>query len=248
MTCLVTGGGSGIGRATALAVAARMPVVIADVDEDGLQRTEDLIRAAAGRAVVAVRCDVRDPADCAAAVKAAADLGGLTDVVSSAGILRRNEPLLDSTPESWRAVLDVNLIGPANLVRAALPNLLDTGGGDIVLVASLAALQGMRGVAAYSASKAGLVGLARSVVADYGSRGVRVNCVCPGPTETPMASTPSGRLLNAAGRAATADEVASVIVWLTDDTSDWVNGTVLPVDAGETAATGRAFALEHPPA
>ncbi|HVW33160.1 MAG TPA: SDR family oxidoreductase [Acidimicrobiia bacterium] len=246
MTGLVTGGGSGIGRATAVAIAGRMPVVIADLDEDGLRGTEELIRSAGGHPVVAVRCDVRDPADCAAAVKAADDLGRLTDVVSSAGILRRNEPLLDSSVESWEAVLGVNLIGAANIVRAALPALLDGGGGDIVLVASLAAVQGLRGVAAYSASKAGLVGLARSVVADYGTQGVRVNCVCPGPTDTPMASTPSAALLNAAGRPATAEEVASAIAWLTDDASAWVNGAVIPVDAGETAAAGRAFECPAP--
>jgi NAD(P)-dependent dehydrogenase (short-subunit alcohol dehydrogenase family) len=243
VSCLITGGGSGIGRATALALVSSMPVVVVDINEAGLRDTADLLRVRGGSNFLVQRCDVRIPTDCQLAVERAEELGGLTDVVSAAGIVGRNEPILASTAASWEAIIGVNLAGPANLVRAALPTLLSRGGGDVILVSSAAALRGYPGSAAYSASKAGLLGLTHSLLADYGSAGVRVNCVCPGKVDTPMASPSAGRLPNATGRAATADELASVISWLVDDASNWVNGAVLPVDDGEHALSGRTAQL-----
>lgn len=238
--CLVTGAASGIGRACAESIAETMPVVLADVSEEGMATVADAIRGR-GRTAVPVVCDVRDASACAAAVAAAEDLGGLTDVVSSAGIVAGDGPLLASSEEVWQTILGVNLIGPANLARAALPALLARGGGDIVLVSSVAALGGRPGISAYSASKTGLLGLQRSLVADYARLGVRTNSVCPGSTDTPMTRSTGKRVPNATGLPARVDQVAAAVAWLVADVSDHIIGAVLPVDAGETAAVSRAF-------
>lgn len=242
MTCLISGGASGIGRAAALRIARRMPVVVADFDAAGMAETVALVEREGGAAVGAP-CDVRRPADCAAAVAAAERLGPLTDVVSAAGILSKQDGRLgDCTEEAWAQVLAINLTGSANIVRAALPALERAGGGDIVLVASTAALIGRPGIAAYTVSKAGLLGLQHALVADYSPLGIRCNCVCPGPTETPMARPVTARLPNAAGRMARPDEVAAAVAWLTEDDSDWMIGAVLPLDCAETLAVSRSFA------
>lgn len=244
MTCLVTGGGSGIGRASAHRIARVQPVVLADVDLAAAEAVAQEVRRAGGEAV-AIACDVRSPASCADAVAACTAFGPLTDVVNSAGIVDRSDAALaDSPADVWERVVAVNLLGAANVIRATLPRLLESGGGDIVLVASVAALQGRPGISAYSASKAGLLGLQMSLVADYGRSGIRTNCVCPGPTDTAMARDPSAAVSNARRRYASADEVAAAVAWLTHDDSNWMVGAVLPLDAGETAAVARAFDAE----
>lgn len=240
MTCLISGAASGIGLASAELISATMPVVLADIDADALARAEASLRRR-GADVVSIVCDVRDPAACAAAVYEAEELGGITDVVSSAGILRDDGALLDTTAETWRFILDVNLVGPANLARAALPSLLARGGGDIVLVGSAAALQGRPRVSAYSASKTGLLGLQQALVADYARKGVRTNSVCPGSTDTPMTRRRGTWIPNAIGAAARPEQVAAAIAWFVADTSDHIVGAVLPVDAGETAASSQSF-------
>jgi NAD(P)-dependent dehydrogenase (short-subunit alcohol dehydrogenase family) len=241
MVCLISGGASGIGRAAALRLAQRMPVVIADADEEAAERTAAEIRARGGTAA-GIGCDVRHEANCAAAVAAAEDLGRLTDLISSAGVVSAGDGPLDRcASDVWNHVIGVNLSGAANFVRAGLPALERTGGGDIVLVASAAALLGRPGIAAYSASKAGLIGLQRSLVADFASRGIRCNCVCPGPTRTPMTRSGGKVMPNATGEMAQPDEVAAAIDWLTSDDSNWLIGGVLPLDGGETSAVAQAF-------
>lgn len=243
MTCLVTGAGSGIGRTVALLLAARQPVAVVDVDPARLAETAGLVREQGGRCV-AVPSDVRDVAACERAVEEALVLGPLTDLVCAAGTIRGDGPLTETTAEVWHDLLAVNLVGTANVVRAALPAMMASGGGDVVLVSSIGAVRGRRRTSAYAASKAGVLGLATSLVADYADRGIRTNCVCPGATATPMVARP-GRPdvpeLNAAGRLATPAEVANVIVWLTEEASDWVVGAVVPADGGETAVAAGTF-------
>jgi NAD(P)-dependent dehydrogenase (short-subunit alcohol dehydrogenase family) len=240
MTCLISGGGSGIGRASALLIARRMPVIIVDCDSRGINESVALVSAQGGMAV-GIKCDVRLSESCVAAVAAAEEIGPLTDVVTAAGVLSRDDRALgECSPETWDNVLGINLTGTANVVRAALPALERAGGGDIVLVSSNAALVGRPGIAAYTVSKVGLLGLHQSIVADYSRCNIRCNTVCPGPTATPMARPPD-RLLNAKGRMAQPIEVAAVIDWLTCDESSWLIGAVLPVDAGETCVVSKVW-------
>lgn len=246
MVCLISGGASGIGAAAVLRLSRRMPVAIADMDEAGAASVAESIRALGGTAL-AIGCDVRSADDCARAVATAESLGRLSDVVSSAGVVSVDDGPLDACGSAaWDRVIGVNLTGAANFVRAALPALERGGGGDIVLVASAAALIGRPGIAAYSAAKAGLIGLQRSLVADFAPRGIRCNCVCPGPTQTPMTRSRGKTIPNAAGRVAEPEEIAAAIDWLASDESDWLIGAVLPLDAGETSAIGQAFIRSSP--
>jgi NAD(P)-dependent dehydrogenase (short-subunit alcohol dehydrogenase family) len=240
MTCLVTGAAGGIGRASAIAIGRKQPVALLDIDASGLDETSRLVTAAGGRAQVSV-CDIREPASCESALADAASLGSLTDVVCAAGIFAGDRPLLETTAELWNHILQVNVLGTANVVRAALPALIAHRGGDVVLVGSIGAGRGRRAAAAYSASKAALIGLMGSLVADYGELGVRTNCVAPGPTATGLATNPRAPQLNARGRSARPEEIAAAIAWLTHDDSDWIVGAVLPVDAGESAAASGMF-------
>jgi NAD(P)-dependent dehydrogenase (short-subunit alcohol dehydrogenase family) len=244
---LVTGGASGIGLAVArMLVAQGHRVVIADVDGEAVQRaTAELGEAGSGRII-----DVRDRGACdgAAAAAARAD-GGLRMVAHCAGVVRGDAAVADLDAATWERILGINLGGTFNVVAAALPHLVDAGGGAIVLASSVAAIRGLTRLAAYSASKAGMIGLARSVVADYAMQGVRVNCVCPGGTDTPLTAGTSRRPPhNAHGRKATAEEVAATIAWLLSDASAWVNGAVLPVDDAESATYAGAFVRPSPPA
>jgi dihydroanticapsin dehydrogenase len=215
-------------------LAPTTELVLLDLDAERLEDARASVRERGGDAVC-VSCDVRDAAACSQQITDAIQGTGLDDVVSCAGLVAGDGPLLESGPDVWERLLGVNLIGVANVVRAALPSLLEAGGGDIVLVGSLAAIHGRRRVSAYSACKAGLVGLTRSLVADYGRDGVRANCVCPGSTATPMSTAPNPVIHNTLGRRAQPEEIAAVIAWLVDDASNWVNGAVLPADAGESA-------------
>lgn len=237
---LVTGGGSGIGRATSLILARRLPVVIADLNHAAASETAELVLRGGGTAH-AVACDVRDVQDCANAVRAAETLGVLSDVVACAASMAGDGPLLDTPGDRWQELIGINLVGVANVARAALAPMIAGGGGDIVIVGSLAGLQGRRGASAYAASKAGLVGLTRSLVADYGAQGVRANCVCPGSTETPMSRAPARTVPNSAGRRASPEEIANVICALVDDATNWVTGAVIPADSGESAVGPRVF-------
>lgn len=237
---LITGGGSGIGRATSLLLSRRMPVVIADLDYGAASETAEIILRKGG-AVKAVACDVRDAEDCTNTVRAAEALGALSDVVTCAASIAGDGPLLETSADRWQELIRVNLIGVANVVRAALMPLITRGDGDIVIVGSLAGLQGRRGVSAYAASKAGLAGLTRSLVADYGAQGVRANCVCPGSTETPMSRSPAAAVANSTGRRASPEEIAGVISALVDDSTNWVTGAVIPIDSGESAVGPRVF-------
>jgi NAD(P)-dependent dehydrogenase (short-subunit alcohol dehydrogenase family) len=247
MTCLIVGGGSGIGKAAAQLIARNMPVLIADLNVAAAQQTATQIRRAGGVAI-GVGCDVRRIEDCEATVAKAETLGRLTDLVISAGVLPAGDGALgDCATSAWELALAINLTGAANTVRAALPALGRASGGDIVLVSSAAALRGRPGVAAYTVSKAGLLGLQHALVADYAASGVRCNCVCPGPTATPMARPPAAALPNAQNRQAEPEEIAAAIAWLTAPESDWVIGAVLALDGGENAAIARSFLRRQAP-
>jgi NAD(P)-dependent dehydrogenase (short-subunit alcohol dehydrogenase family) len=245
---LVTGAASGIGRATAALLAERgAAVACVDVNAAGLDETVDAIAATSGKAVP-LTADVTDLAAVEAAVASAvAELGGLDAVANIAGVGDFTGDVTEVALDEWARVLAINLTGAFHISRATIPHLRAAGGGAIVNVASQFGLVGCLASPAYCASKAGLIGLTRAMAIDHTSEGIRVNCVCPGPIDTPMlawtAATPEltarertrtqGR--NLAGRSGRPEEIAATIAFLLSDEVGFMSGSIVPVDGGWTA-------------
>jgi meso-butanediol dehydrogenase / (S,S)-butanediol dehydrogenase / diacetyl reductase len=243
---LVTGAASGIGRATSEWLATR-GAVVAGVDRDE-RRLRDVMAPMLPGGSVAIVADISDADAAMAAVgDARARLGGLHAVVNVAGVGGYTGDVSSTSPAAWRSVIDVDLTGVFLVCRAAVPHLRTGGGGAIVNVGSQYGLVGGAGCPAYIAAKAGVIGLTRAMAIDHAEDGICVNCVCPGPVDTPMrsASTTSswhdreaartvGRL--PAGRPASPAEIASVIAFLISDDARYMTGSVASVDGGWTAA------------
>jgi 3-oxoacyl-[acyl-carrier protein] reductase len=236
---LVTGAGSGIGRATAELLAERgAAVVAADVNGEAAAETVARIRRAGGRAEAA-GCDVPRAEDGDAAVaRARTRLGRLDVVVNCAGILRQS-PLETTSEKEWGEVLAVNLTGAFLVTRAALTALREGGGGAIVHIASRAAIRAKEGHGAYAASKAGILQLTQMAALEGAPHGIRVNCVCPGFVDTPMTrggyddeAFPAWSRVCPLGRAGTPEDVARAMLFLASDDASFITGVALPVDGG----------------
>lgn len=241
---LVTGGGSGLGRATALAFAGGgTAVLVADRDGDAAAGVAAEVVASGGSAV-ACTTDVTDPAACDAMVAACVEAFGRLDVaVNNAGTTGVAGSVVDYPLDAWRATMVVNLDGVFHSMRSELPVMVGAGRGAIVNVASGAGLRGFPGLPAYVASKHGVVGLTRSAAIECAPLGVRINCVCPGSTRTPMlegymGGDPKVERMMTAGvplrRLGTPEEIAAAIVWLCSDEASYMVGHALAVDGGAT--------------
>lgn len=245
---LVTGGGSGIGRAVVSAFAgAGARVVIADCDTAGAEASLAGVRAAGGDGVV-IACDTSRAGDVAELVRRTVERWGRLDcAVNNAAIQGRIASTVDCTEENWDRILSVNLKGVWLCLKYEIEAMLPAGRGAIVNVASNFGLVGSRGMPAYCASKHGVIGLTKTAALEYAKQGIRVNAVCPGPTRTAMvdkilreqpelAPLIDGiEAVQPIGRMGEADEVAEAIVWLCSDAARLVIGGVLTVDGGYVA-------------
>ena len=253
---IITGGGSGIGAATARLFAREGAKVVVTG-----RRPEPIEAVAAEIGGIAVAGDTGDPAHIAETVAAAAsNFGGIDVLVTSAGG-GFGGSVGDVDDEHWRRTFDTNLNGPMMLTRAALPVMLERGGGSIVLVASVNGMAAAPDSAAYDVSKAALIALARSIAVDFGPRGIRANALCPGWVITPMGDRSMDELGATKGvdrqeaydlatadvplrRAGSAEEMAACCLFLASDESSIVTGTSLVADGGGLAVelTSKMFA------
>jgi 3-oxoacyl-[acyl-carrier protein] reductase len=224
---LVTGGNRGIGRAIAQAFL-----------DAGDQVAVTYRSGEPPQGFLGVRCDVTDAAQVEAAFETIeADHGPVEVLVANAGITR-DTLLLRMSDDDWQAVLDTNLTGTFRVSKRAAKGMLRLRRGRIVLISSVVGLLGSAGQVNYAASKAGLVGMARSMARELGSRSITTNVVAPGFVETDMtADLPDDlkaeyRKAIPLGRYATSDEVAAVVRWIASDEAGYITGAVIPVDGG----------------
>ena len=239
---LVTGGASGIGLATCRAFAELgASVVMTDINADAGAKAAAEFKGLAG----SVRFKRLDITDRAAAEAVAADLktehGRLDALVNVAGwdII---EPFMNNTPEYWAKIVAINFMGPIQVTRALLPLLFDSGSGRIVNVASDAGRVGSSGEAVYAGAKGGIIAFTKSLAREVVRHNVRVNCVCPGPTDTPLFATQSDKIKAALTNAipmkrlAKPSEIADAIVFFASDRTAYVTGQVLSISGGLTMA------------
>lgn len=236
---LVTGGSRGLGRAIVERLATDGGSVAFTYRSDA-EAAREVAEPWDGR-VTAHALDVRDTDACEEVVaRVEEEIGPIRGLVNNAGILR--EGLLAMTSDAdWEAVLSTNLGGVFRLCRAVLPRMMRRRDGAIVNVSSLSAIRGLPGQAAYSASKAGVVGLTRSLAREVGRRGIRVNAVLPGLIETDLSAEAPGQATDALRSAGalpdslTATQVADVVAFLLSDAAAGITGQAIPVDAGVSA-------------
>jgi NAD(P)-dependent dehydrogenase (short-subunit alcohol dehydrogenase family) len=239
-TIVVTGAGSGIGKATALLAAqAGAYVVAADIKNQDATVSEILDAGGQGEGQ---SLDISDRDSWTSVVEGViASRGTIDGLANVAGIVSATDDLLTQTEEGWDKLLGVNLKGPFFGMQSVIQPMLDAGAGKIVNVASTAGLIGMPATLAYSASKGGVIAMSRQVAIEYAARNIRVNVVAPGVTQTAMLGAITEELL-AAVTAATptgvlgkAEDVGNAIVFLLSPASDQISGQVIPVDGAWTA-------------
>lgn len=245
---LITGGGSGIGRATALAFAREgARVAVADLTLDSAQQTVAAINAAGGQAI-AIAADVSDDAAVSAMVRAAvAAFGRLDCAFNNAGIAPRavgagGQKIADIAPEAWDRMIEVNLTGVWRCLRHEVAQMrTQESGGAIVNTASIGGLVALPMSSAYTVGKHGVVGLTRLAAKDHADDGIRVNAVCPGYIETPMTTQSLAehgeriRARTAMGREGQPEEIAELVVFLCSDRASYITGAAYAADGGYTA-------------
>lgn len=246
---LITGGASGIGRATALLFAREgAAVIIADLNAQAGQAVVTEIRQAGGNAVFA-SADVAQAADCRRIAELTITRFGKIDILfNNAGMIRR-ATVLDLSEEDWDRVMAVNVKSIYLLSREVIPHMQKQGGGAIINTASGWGLTGGTKAAVYCASKGAVVLLTKAMAVDHGPQNIRVNCICPGDTDTAMLRGEARQLGEAddcflaeaakrpLGRVGSPEEIARAALYLASDASSFVAGTALVVDGGGLAGS-----------
>ena len=242
---LVTGGSTGIGRATALTFAREgAKVVVSDVNAEGGEETVSMIKDSGGEAIF-VHTDVSRTAHVEALIRKTVETYGRLDAAhNNAGIEGVRVPTAEFPEDEWDRVIATNLKGVWLCMKYEILQMLEQGGGAIVNTSSVAGLIGMKGSTAYGAAKHGVVGLTKVAAIEYATQGIRVNAVCPGAVASPMTDRLMGRepgrremymSMQPVGRFGTPEEIAETVVWLCSDAASFVTGHAMPVDGGYIA-------------
>jgi len=244
---IITGAGSGLGRAAALLFAREgaKVVVAANREKDG-EQTVKSIKEAGGDAIL-VRVDVTKASDLEKAVKAAMDKYGKLDIMlNNAGTPGPGKLIADITEEEWNRALSVNLTGVFLGTKYAIPEMLKGGGGVIINTSSVAGVSPRRYTGAYSAAKAAVIQLTRITALEYARKNIRVNCILPGPIDTPFFTKVAGgdpekiaifkemvRNEVPLGRFARPEEIAQVALFLASDEASYITGAAFAADGGQ---------------
>jgi len=239
---VVTGGASGIGRATVLKLAGLgARIAIADVSEVGANKVADEVREK-GSEVLVIKTDITDYGQVQGMARKVHDRFGCIDILINNAAWDKIQPFMDTTPDLWYRLLDINLKGPIHVTRAVLDYMTkQETGGVIVNVVSDAAKVGSSGEAPYSAAKGGVMSFTKSIAREVCRYKIRVNCTCPGPTDTPLLDdvrSTMPKVVQAIEKAipmrrlATPEEQANAIVWLASDEASYITGQALSVNGG----------------
>ncbi|MEF2965847.1 glucose 1-dehydrogenase [Paenibacillus sp. M1] len=243
-TAIITGAGSGLGQATAVRLAKEgVNIVAVDISEKGGNETVEMVKSL-GVDAIFVKADVSKPEEVKNYVDQAVDRFGTIDYFfNNAGISGSGAFFLDSSIEEINRNVGINLLGALYGVRYVAEVMLKNGGGSIVNTSSSAGVIGQDSVVTYSATKHGIVGLTKSMVAEYAKDGLRVNAIAPGPTETPMVkafyeANPEMKANATSGipqkRLGTPEEVAELVTFLLTSKAQYINGEVIRIDGGFT--------------
>jgi 2-hydroxycyclohexanecarboxyl-CoA dehydrogenase len=241
-TVLVTGAASGIGRATAQAFAqAGARVLLADIDEaKGAQAAAELGKA--GHTAEYLQVDLTKPGSIESLAAKVLERFGAPDVIVNGAGWGKNHPFWEGTPELWSTMVALNFVGPMQLVKALLPAMIERRSGRIVNVSSDAGRVGSLGETVYSGAKGGLIAFTKSLAREVARYQINVNCVCPGPTDTPLMAVVPDKVKEALTKAipfrrlGRPEEVADAILFFASDRAAYVTGQVLSVSGGLTMA------------
>ena len=240
--CVVTGGGSGLGRTVARRLAERCAVAIGDVNLEGAEETARLIKAEGGVCIVR-RTDVTRADEIRGLIDdTVSTFGGLDYAVNNAATEGARAMLADYDEAEWTRIITVNLTGVFLCMRQEIPHLLARGGGSIVNVGSTAGIRGVPLMSAYVAAKTALIGLTKTAALEVADKKIRINLVCPGSLRTPMSERLYGENIDTTlanrtpmRRAGELDEIAEPILWLCSEAPTFMTGSVVTIDGGKTA-------------
>ena len=239
-TAIVTGAASGIGRATAQALAAAgAHVVLGDIAEDKGNEAVEAIRASGAEADF-LRLDVTDLASIEAFRAEIVARGRQVDIVVNVAGWGKIEPFVKNSPDFWRKVIDLNLLGPIAVTRAFLEPMIERKVGKVVTISSDAGRVGSLGESVYASAKGGAIAFTKSLAREMARFNINVNCVCPGPTDTPLLAAVPERHREAfvrvtpMQRLAKPSEIADAVLFFSSSRADFITGQVLSVSGGLT--------------